>query len=59
MVLGGLGSISGSVFSAVILTWLLERLRDVQQYRMVGYALLLAECALYALAYGWLALRPV
>jgi branched-chain amino acid transport system permease protein len=41
VVLGGLGSITGSVFSAVVLTWLLERLRDVQQYRMVGYALLL------------------
>jgi branched-chain amino acid transport system permease protein len=41
VVLGGLGSISGSVFSAVVLTWLLERLRDFQQFRMVGYALLL------------------
>jgi branched-chain amino acid transport system permease protein len=41
VVLGGLGSITGSIFSAVALTWLLERLRDVQQYRMVGYALLL------------------
>jgi len=41
VVLGGLGSITGSVISAVTLTWLLEQLRGVQQYRMVGYALLL------------------
>ncbi len=41
VVLGGLGSITGSILSAAVLTWLLERLRDIQQYRMVGYALLL------------------
>jgi len=41
VVLGGLGSITGSVFSAVTLTWLLEQLRGVDQYRMVGYSLLL------------------
>jgi len=41
VVLGGLGSITGSVISATVLTWLLERLREVQQYRMVGYAILL------------------
>jgi branched-chain amino acid transport system permease protein len=41
VVLGGLGSITGSVLSATGLTWLQERLRDVQQYRMVGYAILL------------------
>ena len=41
VVLGGLGSITGSIISAVTLTWLLERLRGVDQYRMVGYAALL------------------
>jgi branched-chain amino acid transport system permease protein len=41
VVLGGLGSITGSVVSAVTLTWLLEQLRGVDQYRMVGYSLLL------------------
>lgn len=41
VVLGGLGSITGSIISAVTLTWLLERLRGVDQYRMVGYAVLL------------------
>ena len=39
--LGGLGSITGSIVSATVLTWLLERLRDIQMYRMVGYAALL------------------
>jgi branched-chain amino acid transport system permease protein len=41
VVLGGLGSVTGSILSAAVLTWLLEQLRDIQQYRMVGYALLL------------------
>jgi branched-chain amino acid transport system permease protein len=41
VVLGGLGSITGSIVSATVLTWLLERLRDIQSYRMVGYAFLL------------------
>jgi branched-chain amino acid transport system permease protein len=41
VVLGGLGSITGSVVAATVLTWLLEQLRDIQQYRMVGYSLLL------------------
>jgi branched-chain amino acid transport system permease protein len=41
VVLGGLGSITGSVVSATLLTLLLERLRDIQSFRMVGYALLL------------------
>jgi branched-chain amino acid transport system permease protein len=41
VVLGGLGSISGSILSATVLTVALEWLRDVQQYRMVAYALLL------------------
>ncbi len=41
VVLGGLGSITGSVLSATLLTWLLEQLRDIDQYRMVSYALLL------------------
>jgi branched-chain amino acid transport system permease protein len=48
VVLGGLGSISGSVVAAVILTGLLEALRDVKNYipggkdpRMIMYALML------------------
>jgi branched-chain amino acid transport system permease protein len=41
VVLGGLGSASGSLVAAFGLTLALELLREVQQYRMVGYSLLL------------------
>jgi branched-chain amino acid transport system permease protein len=41
VVLGGLGSITGSIVSAVLLTILLEVLRGFQAYRMVVYAILL------------------
>jgi branched-chain amino acid transport system permease protein len=48
VVLGGLGSISGSIVSATVLTVLLEALRDVKNYipggkdpRMIVYALML------------------
>ena len=41
VVLGGLGSISGAAIAAIVLTILPEVLRDVAQYRMVVYALML------------------
>lgn len=41
VILGGMGSIFGVALAAVILTILPELLRDVQQYRMIVYALLL------------------
>ncbi|MGH7726531.1 MAG: branched-chain amino acid ABC transporter permease [Candidatus Eiseniibacteriota bacterium] len=41
VVLGGMGSVSGSVVGAIALTVLPEALRPVKQYRMVIYALLL------------------
>ncbi len=41
VVLGGLGSITGSVISAIVLTIGLELLREFQSFRMVSYALLL------------------
>jgi len=41
VVLGGMGSVTGSVVSALVLTFALEGLREVQQYRMVVYSLLL------------------
>ena len=41
VVLGGLGSITGSIVAAAVLTVALEALREFQQYRMVVYALLL------------------
>src|SRR3954471_4960685 len=41
VVLGGLGSVSGSTIAAIILTVLPEMLRSVDRYRMIVYALLL------------------
>jgi branched-chain amino acid transport system permease protein len=41
VVLGGLGSVTGSIVTACVLTIALEALREFQQYRMVVYALLL------------------
>ena len=41
VVLGGMGSISGSVLAAIVLTVLPEVLRPVKDYRMVIYSLML------------------
>jgi branched-chain amino acid transport system permease protein len=41
VVLGGMGSVTGSVLSAFVLSLALEGLREVAEYRMVVYALLL------------------
>src|SRR5204863_8396360 len=41
VVLGGLGSVSGSVLAAIVLTVLPEALRPVKSYRMVLYSLML------------------
>ena len=41
VVLGGMGSVTGSVVSALVLSLALEGLREAQQYRMVIYSLLL------------------
>ena len=41
VVLGGMGSISGSMLAAIILTMLPEVLRPVKDYRMVIYSLML------------------
>jgi branched-chain amino acid transport system permease protein len=41
IIVGGLGSISGAVVGAVFLAVSLELMRDLQEYRMVLYALLL------------------
>jgi len=41
VVLGGMGSISGAVVAAVVLTLLPEVLRPVKDYRMVIYSLML------------------
>ncbi|MEQ1832464.1 MAG: branched-chain amino acid ABC transporter permease [Candidatus Eisenbacteria bacterium] len=41
VVLGGMGSISGSVIAAIVLTLMPEMLRGLKDYRMVIYALML------------------
>jgi branched-chain amino acid transport system permease protein len=41
VVLGGLGSITGAIISAAVLTYLPEGLRVVSQYRMIIYSLAL------------------
>src|SRR5881296_921808 len=41
VVLGGMGSVSGSVLAAILLTLLPEVLRPVKDYRMVMYSLML------------------
>jgi branched-chain amino acid transport system permease protein len=41
VVLGGMGSVSGSVLAAIVLTLLPEVLRPVKSYRMVLYSLML------------------
>jgi branched-chain amino acid transport system permease protein len=41
VVLGGMGSITGSVLAAILLTVLPEALRGIEQYRLVAYSLLL------------------
>ncbi|HVZ93311.1 MAG TPA: branched-chain amino acid ABC transporter permease [Phycisphaerales bacterium] len=41
VVLGGMGSVSGVILAAIILTILPELLRDFAQYRLIIYALLL------------------
>jgi branched-chain amino acid transport system permease protein len=41
VVLGGMGSISGCVLAAIVLTVLPELLRSVAEYRMIAYALVL------------------
>jgi branched-chain amino acid transport system permease protein len=41
IIIGGLGSISGAVVGGIFVAVTLELMRDLQQYRLVLYALLL------------------
>jgi len=41
VVLGGMGSIIGSIFGAVVLTLLPEMLRDIAEYRMIIFGLIM------------------
>ena len=47
VVLGGIGNIRGSIISAVVLTLLPELLRDLSDYRMLIYAIVLIAMMLF------------
>lgn len=47
VVLGGLGSISGSIVGAIILTFITAAMQSYPEYRMIVYALLLIVLMLY------------
>ena len=47
VVLGGMGSIRGSIIAAVILTLLPELLRGVADYRMLVYSIVLIVMMLF------------
>jgi branched-chain amino acid transport system permease protein len=47
VVLGGLGSITGSVAAAILLTFISEALRQFNELRMVIYALMLVGIMLF------------
>ena len=47
VVLGGLGSITGAILSAILLTSLNEVLRDVSQYRYLIYAIILIALMIF------------
>lgn len=47
VVLGGMGSITGSVFAAAVLTFLPEQLRFIEQYRLLIYSIILILVMLF------------
>ncbi|HHV50800.1 MAG TPA: branched-chain amino acid ABC transporter permease [Candidatus Avimonas sp.] len=47
VVLGGMGSITGSVISATVLTWLPEQLREFSKYRLLVYSIILILVMLF------------
>jgi branched-chain amino acid transport system permease protein len=47
VVLGGMGSITGSIISATVLTWLPEQLRGFSQYRLLVYSIILIIVMLF------------
>lgn len=57
VVLGGIGSIRGSMIAAVILTLLPELLRALNEYRMLIYAIVLIVIMIFTWSPGGIALR--
>jgi branched-chain amino acid transport system permease protein len=41
ILVGGLGSVSGAIIGAIFVAVTLEAMRDIQQYRLLAYSLLL------------------
>lgn len=57
VVLGGIGSIRGSMIAAVVLTLLPELLRSLNEYRMLIYAVVLIAAMIFTWSPGAIALR--
>jgi branched-chain amino acid transport system permease protein len=57
VVLGGIGSIRGSIIAAVVLTLLPELLRGLSNYRMLIYAIVLIAMMLFNWSPRFIALR--
>lgn len=57
VVLGGMGSMTGSIIAAAVLTVLPEMLRSLQDYRMLIYAIVLILMMLFNSAPGMIAWR--
>lgn len=47
VLVGGLGTISGPLVGAVVLTVLIEAMRDLDNYRLLGYGLLIVVIVMY------------
>ena len=47
VLIGGMGTLVGPIIGAIGVTYLLEALRDLGQWRMVLYGLILFFCAVY------------
>jgi branched-chain amino acid transport system permease protein len=47
VVLGGMGSLTGSIIAAIVLTILPEALRDFAQYRLLIYSFLLVAMMIF------------
>ncbi|MBV2144961.1 branched-chain amino acid ABC transporter permease [Falsochrobactrum sp. TDYN1] len=47
VLVGGLGTVSGPLVGALVLTVLIEAMRDIESYRMLGYGLLIVVIVMY------------
>jgi branched-chain amino acid transport system permease protein len=47
IVVGGLGSIGGSILGAILITFVLETFRSLNEFRLVGFSILLVLVMLY------------